>query len=67
MTATVPRNKSSYMKEWISQADPPKEASKFERMNGRPQLLFSIKVTHYFIEWTPPSSLLKNILPLQNL
>ena len=52
----------------MTQADPPKEASTFERMNGRPQLLFSNKMTHYFIEWTSgPSGLLKNILPLQKI
>ena len=27
------------MKEWMTQADPVKEASTFERMNGRSQLL----------------------------
>ena len=62
MTATAPWNKSPYKKEWMTQADPPKEASTFERMNGRRQLLFSNKMTHYFIEWTSgPSSLLKKI------
>ena len=29
------------MKKQIAEADPPKENSMFERMNGRPQLLFS--------------------------
>ena len=42
------------MKEWMAHADPPKEASLFERMNGRPQLLFSNKMTHHFIEWMTP-------------
>ena len=39
------------MKEWMAQVDPPKEASTFERMNGRPQPLFLNKRTHYFTEW----------------
>ena len=49
------------MKECMTQSDPPKEASSFERMNGRPQLLFSNKMIHYPIEWTTSSSLLKEI------
>ena len=49
------------MKKWIAQADPLKEASTFARMNDLPQLLFSNKLTHYFIEWTIPSGLLKKI------
>ena len=61
MAATVPWNKSTYMKEWIAQADPQKKASTFSRMNGRPQLFFSNKMTHYFIEWTTPSGLFKKI------
>ena len=47
------------MKNWMAQVDLPKEASTFERMNGRPQSLFSNKMIDYFIEWTTPSSLLK--------
>ena len=43
------------------QADPPKEASTLEKMNGRPQLLFSNKMTHSCIEWTTASGLLKKI------
>ena len=31
------------MKEWMAQTDPSKEASTFERMNGRQQLPFRIK------------------------
>lgn len=42
-------------------ADHAKEASTFERMNGRSQLLFLNKMTHYFIEWINPSGLLKKI------
>ena len=49
------------MKKWMAQAYLPKEASKFARMNDLPQLLFSNKMTHYFIEWTTPSGLLKKI------
>ena len=50
------------MKECKVQADPPKKASMFERMNGQSQLLFSNKMTHYFIEWTTPSGLLKRYI-----
>ena len=45
----------------MAQADRPKEAITFERMNGQSQFLFSNKMTHYFIEWTTPSGLLKKI------
>ena len=34
-------------KNWMVQAHPPKEASTFERMNDRPELLFS-NMTNYF-------------------
>ena len=54
----------------MAQADPPKEANTFERMNGRPQLLFSNKITHYLIEWMTPSGVRKNeknILLLQKV
>ena len=64
MVATVPWNKSPYMKELMAQADPPKEASAFGRMNGRSQLLFSNKMSHYFIELTTPSGLLKKYINL---
>ena len=47
------------MKECMAQADSPKEASAFERMNEWAQLLFSNISTHYFIEWRIPSGLLK--------
>ena len=62
MAATVPWNKSPYMIEWMAQADTPKEASTFARMNGQPQILFSSKMTRYFIEWiewATPSGILK--------
>ena len=43
--------KSPYLKEWMTQADLPKQSSMLERMNDRPQLLSS-NMTHYFEEWT---------------
>ena len=49
------------MTEWMSQADPPKEASTVKKMNGRSLLLSSNKMTHYFKEWTTPSGVLKKI------
>ena len=52
--------KSPYMKK-MAQPDPTKENKTFERMNGWPQLPFSNKMTHYFIEWMTPSGLLKKI------
>ena len=61
MAATVSWNKSPYMKEWMAQADPPKEARTFERMTGWPQLFFSDKMAHYFIEWTTQNGILKKI------
>ena len=42
-------------------ADPPKKASTFERMNDRPQLFFSNKMAHDFIEWMTPSGLFKKM------
>ena len=45
----------------VAQADRPKGGSTIERMNGRPQPLFSNRVTHYFKEWATPSGLLKKI------
>ena len=57
------RELTAYMKEWMAQANPPKETSAFERMDGRPQLLFLNKTTHYFRKWTTASGVLKkNIL-----
>ena len=40
------------MKEWMAQADPPKEARTFERMGGRSQPISSDKMANYFKEWT---------------
>ena len=45
------------MKEWTAQANSPEEASMFKRMNGRPQLPFSNKMTRNFTKWANPSSL----------
>ena len=36
------------MKEWMAQANPPKESSTFERVNDQLQLLSSKKITQYF-------------------
>ena len=47
------------MKEWMAQADPPKEASTVK--NGQLLLLSSNKMTHYFKEWTTISGVLKKI------
>ena len=55
------------MKGWMTQADPPKEANMFERMNGRPQLFFSNNMTHYFTEWKTPNGLLKKIYYLYKI
>ena len=38
------------MKEWMAQADHPKEVSTFEKMNDRLNLLSSNKITKYFKE-----------------
>ena len=38
--------KSPYMKEWMAQADPPKEVSAVKKMNGRSLLFSSNKMTH---------------------
>ena len=48
MAATVPLKKSPYMKEWMAQANPPKEATTIKKMNDLSLLLSSNKMTHYF-------------------
>ena len=53
--------KSPYMKEWMVQSNPPKEASTVRKINGRSLLLSSNKMTHYFKEWATASSVLKKI------
>ena len=50
------------MKEWMTQVDPLKESSTFERMNGRLQLISSKKITQYFEEWTTPISVLEKCI-----
>ena len=50
------------MKEWMAQANPPKESSTFERMNNWIQMLSSKKMTQYFKEWTTPISVLEKRL-----
>ena len=59
MDANAPLKKSSSMKEWMAQADPPKEASTVKKINCRLLLLFSSIMTHYFKEWMTPSGALK--------
>ena len=61
MVPTAPLKKSPSMKEWMAQADPPKEASTVKKMNGQLLLLSSNKMTHYFKEWTTSSVILKKI------
>ena len=45
MDATDLLKKSPYMKKWMTQANPPKEASTVKTMNGR-SLIFSSKNEH---------------------
>ena len=40
MAATAPLKESPYVKEWMVQADPPKEANAVKKMNGRSLLLY---------------------------
>ena len=65
MAATALLNKSPYMKEWMAQADPPREANTVIKMNDRSLLIFSNKTTHYFKEWTAARCFEKNILSPQ--
>ena len=68
MAATGLLEKSPYMKEWMAQADPPKEDCAVKKMNGRLLLLLSNKMTHYFKEWTTASGvLIKIYCPYKNL
>ena len=48
MAATVPLKKSPYMKEWMAQANLPKEATTIKKMNDLSLLLSSNKMAHYF-------------------
>ena len=61
MATTAPLKKSPYMKEWMTQADPPKEANTMKKMNRRSLLLSSNKAILYFKEWTAASGTLKKI------
>ena len=45
----------------MAQADPPKEANTFARVNDWLQLLSSKKMIQYFKEWTTPNSIFKYI------
>ena len=62
MAAAAPLKKSPYMKEWMAQADPVKEANTVKQMNGRSLLLSSNKMTLYFKEWTSASGALKKYI-----
>ena len=53
--------KSPCMKEWMAQADLPKEAKTVKKMNVRSLLLYSNKKTLYFKEWRTASGALKEI------
>ena len=48
----------------MTQADPPKEASTFERMNDRSQLLSANGMRHYFKELKTASGVLTKIFVL---
>ena len=50
MAATSLLKISPCMKEWMTQAYPPKEASTVKKINGRSLLYSSNKMTHYFKE-----------------
>ena len=62
---TASLNKSPHVKEWMAQADPPREANTVKKINDRSLLTFSNKTTHYFKEWTAARCFEKNILSLQ--
>ena len=60
MAATPSVKKSPYIKEWMAQAAPLREASAVKKMNDRSLLLSLNKITHYFKKWTT-SGVLKKI------
>ena len=62
MAAKAPLNKSSHMKEWMAQADPPKEVNTVRKRNGQSLLISSNKKTHYLKEWMTASLRLTTIL-----
>ena len=61
MAATASLKESPYVKEWMVQADPPKDSGMFKKMNGQLQLLPSNKMIHYFKKWTTPCGILKRM------
>ena len=61
MAAIFLLKKPPYMKEWMAQAYPPKEANTVKKMNGQLLLFFPNKMTHYFKVWTIASGALKKI------
>ena len=61
MAASASLNKSPHMKQWMAQADPPREANTVKKMNGRSLLIFSNKTTNYFKEWTAASFVLEKL------
>ena len=61
MAATASVKKSPYIKEWMAQAAPLREASAVKKMNDRSLLLSLNKMTHYFKKWATTSGVLKKI------
>ena len=55
------------MKEWMAQADPPKEANTVKKLNVRLLLLPPNKTTLYFKEWTTVSRALKKYIVFTNI
>ena len=55
------------MKEWMAQADPPKEANGMKKLDGQSLLLSSNKTTLYFRECTTASSALKKYIVFTNI
>ena len=56
--------KSPYVKEWMAQADIPKEANPVKKMN----ILSSMKMAHYFKEWKLLTvAVCKNTVPLKRI
>ena len=62
MASTTPLKQLPSMKEWMVEADPPKEASPVKKMNGRPLLLLSNKITHNFNKCMTASGALKKYI-----
>ena len=68
MAAAPPLKKSPYMKEWMAQADIPKEANAVKKMNSRALLFSSMEMAHYFKEWTLLTvAACKNTVPLKRI